>query len=133
MKLPVCLLAACLILIVEAHAATIEITPDACDQLANYHESPGVEYQPGIDAFGHPVAPADIGPGLNLPKKLTIPISSYLASKLPQNSAAGVVEPQLPLGVVTLENGVVSFNGQPIDSELNQELAAECRKAAQGR
>ena len=132
MRLMGCALIAGLVSAIPAHATTIEITPDACNQLANYQEPAGVEYQPGIDAFGHAVAPADVGPGLNLPKKLVIPVSSYLASKLPQTSAAGVVEPQLPLGVVTLENGVVSFNGQPIDSELNPELAAACRGKLKG-
>jgi hypothetical protein len=39
------------------------ISKQDCMALARYHEAPGVEYQPGVDVHGKPVAPADLQGG----------------------------------------------------------------------
>jgi hypothetical protein len=107
----------------------IEIDAGACDTLVNYAEPPGVEYQPGVDASGNPVAPADIGgtPQLKPPQRIVVPITDYLAARL--GGAAGTLSPQIPIGTVTLEGTQLMFNGQPISTDVDGELGALCRKA----
>ena len=57
-------------------AADIAVSRQDCDHLAKYQEPPGVEYQPGVDAHGETVVPAERGGGANiqLPQTIIIPI-----------------------------------------------------------
>ncbi len=118
-----------------AHAAEIEIGPGVCETLVNYVEPPGVEYQPGIDAGGHPVAPADVAgtPSLKYPPRIVVPVSDYLAGRLSGTAASGVVQPQALLGTVTVEGSHLTFNGQPLNANVDGDLGILCEKALQGR
>jgi hypothetical protein len=128
-----------------ATAAQITITPAACDQLVNYIEPPGVEYQPGIDANGDPVAPADLGnrPRIKPPTHIVVPITQYLAGRLTNTqagattqtgtaqtntTASSVLQPQINIGTVEVTNGQVTFNGQPIGDDVDGDLGVLCRK-----
>ncbi len=115
----------------------LEVGPGVCDHLVNYVEPPGVEYQPGVDANGNPVESADVGgtKPLKMPTKFTIPITDYLYGQLAASSgvatqpANGVLSPQLLVGVVTYDNGQLSFNGQPLGGDPDGALGQLCRKA----
>jgi hypothetical protein len=120
-----------------AEAAQLTVSPAACDQLVNYIEPAGVEYQPGVDANGNAVAPADIGNRrpIKPPTHIVIPITDYLASRLTgtQTNATGgnVLQPTANIGTVELTNGQVTFNGQPIGDDVDGDLGALCRKLRQ--
>ena len=125
-----------------AHAAQIEIGPGVCETLVNYVEPPGVEYQPGIDADGNAVPPADVAgtPPLRFPQHIVIPVSDYLAGRLAGTSAAtgtaaatsGVVQPQALLGTITVDGTHLAFNGQPLNPDVDGDLGKLCEKALQG-
>ncbi len=117
-------------------ATTIEVGPGVCDTLVNYVPEPGVEYQPGVDASGNPVVPADVGerPPLKFPTHFVIPITEYLAARLTNGgqTGQGTLSPQAMLGTVTVDNGHLAFNGQPIGDDVDGELAQLCQKARAG-
>ena len=126
---------ACLLCDVAA-ATEITITPAACDQLVNYIEPPGVEYQPGVDANGDAVVPADLGnrQPVKPPRQIVVPITDYLASRLNASQTnGGVIQPQALLGTVALTDGILTFNGQPLGSDVDGDLGALCRKMRQAR
>ena len=110
--------------------ADIAVSREDCDRLVKYQEPPGVEYQPGIDAHGETVVPADLGGGVNiqLPQTIIIPIEQFLQDKyhIPANAAlwAGKAE----LGVVTVQGDQVLYNGQPLTDPETAALADLCRK-----
>ena len=59
-----------------ALAATATVSPATCAQLTEHVADSSVAYQPGIDAMGRKVAPADLGGGFKFtpPKEIKIPI-----------------------------------------------------------
>jgi hypothetical protein len=64
-----------------AAAETIVVTKPDCQRLVQYVPSGDVEYQPGVDAYGRPVAPADVGGGygeIKPPDEITFPIQVNL-------------------------------------------------------
>ena len=40
--------------------ADVAVTRQDCDRMVAYQQPPGVEYQPGVDAHGQTVVPADL-------------------------------------------------------------------------
>jgi hypothetical protein len=118
----------------DASATTPKVDPAACGALVEYHEAPGVEYQPGVDVNGNKVAPADLPSGaaqLQLPKKITIPLTISLASALhlttsayPGNQFGAGTEMQI--GTITIEDGKASLNGQPLSDPQQDKLATLC-------
>jgi hypothetical protein len=59
------------------------ISAEDCRLLARHTPDPGVEYQPGIDARGRKVVPADLGGRLpvHVPETFIIDIDVYLADR----------------------------------------------------
>jgi hypothetical protein len=111
-------------------AAEIAVSRQDCDRLVKYQEPPGVEYQPGVDAHGQPVVPADVNGGynLNLPKTIVIPIEVLLQDRfhLPANSV--LWEGKAQVGTVTVEGDRVFFNGQELTDPETAALAEVCRE-----
>ncbi|WP_404378892.1 hypothetical protein [Caenispirillum salinarum] len=99
-------------------------------QSAAYRQAPGVEYRPGVDVRGHPVAPADVGGGygIDLPDEITIPITVDLAGAWRDSTAAGTVQAEALLGVVTIRDGMAFWNGKAIDAEGQADLREACRR-----
>lgn len=122
-------------------APTISVDPAACQWLVRYQPSPDVTYQPGVDVDGNPVVPADLDGGhpVTLPPSIPIPITGRLAKLLGGGKGAGagvtggLYRADPFLGVVTLEGDRVLFNGQPVDSSADGELAALCQRQAAGK
>lgn len=111
-------------------AADIAVSRQDCDRLVKYQEPPGVEYQPGVDAHGETVVPADLGGGVNiqLPETIIIPIEVLLQDRfhIPANSIlwSGKAE----MGVVTVHGDQVLYNGQLLTDPESAALAALCRE-----
>ncbi len=111
-------------------AADIAVSRQDCDRLAKYQQPPGVEYQPGVDAHGQPVVPADLGGGVNiqLPQTIIIPIEVLIQDKyhIPANSALWSAKAEM--GVVTVQGDQVLYNGQPLTDPETAALADLCRQ-----
>lgn len=117
---------------------SITVDPAACQWLARYQPAPDVAYQPGVDVDGNPVVPADLDGGhpVTLPPSIPIPITARLARLLGGGGrggagvTGGLYRADPFLGVVTLDGDRVLFNGQPVDSSADAELAAVCQRQA---
>jgi hypothetical protein len=111
-------------------AADIAVSRQDCDRLVKYRQPPGVEYQPGVDAHGEPVVPADLGGGANiqLPETIIIPIEVLIQDRfhIPANSALWSAKAEM--GVVTVQGDQVLYNGQPLTDPETTALAALCRE-----
>ena len=111
-------------------AADIAVSRQDCDRLAKYQEPPGVEYQPGIDAHGEPVVPADLGggPNIKLPDTIIIPIEVLIQDRfhIPPNSALWSAKAEM--GVVTVQGDQVLYNGQPLTDPETAALAEICKQ-----
>jgi hypothetical protein len=133
---------------------TVTIDQSACRVATRHVPAADVEYKPGRDVVnGKPVAPADIAPPLQVPRSFSIVIAVDVAKKLQSLQAGSTTtgaSPQatanpnqfgLPpggeakayLGVVTVEGDRLSFNGQPLTDDLENEFATLCRGWRPGR
>jgi hypothetical protein len=111
-------------------AADIAVSRQDCDRLVKYQEPPGVEYQPGIDAHGETVVPADLGGGttIKLPDTIIIPIEVLIQRRyhIPANSA--LWSSKAEMGVVTVQGDQVLYNGQPLTDPETAALADLCKQ-----
>ena len=99
------------------------LTPEVCRSLAEHqHGVPPAAYQPGVDVYGRPVAPADL-PGSNVAvPSVTTEIN---IGRVPAGhaSAGGLIR-----GYITVEpDGTVLLNGQPLPREQEYGLFDLCR------
>jgi hypothetical protein len=115
--------------VAEAAAAqtTVLINEADCDRLVTHVSSSDVAYTPGLDVNGGAVAPADLNaqPQIQVPDVISIPVTIDLATSL------GIQTPFLARPTVgnvqVTRDGRVSFNGQPINSDAQHELAKRCQ------
>ncbi|MDY0883023.1 hypothetical protein ACFPL7_08690 [Dongia soli] len=110
--------------------ADLAISRRDCQYLVNHQPAPDVAYQPGIDAHGRPVVPADLNSAgqIQLPDTIYIPIEVNLGRRfnIPPNS--NLWKSTAEIGLVTVTGDQVSFNGQPLTPQDNSVLAALCRE-----
>jgi len=89
---------------------------------------PSADYQPGVDANGNGVAPADLPSTPSTPSvdNFPIEIDQRLAHRfnLPPGSNAKAV-----LGYVTVRGNQAYFNGQPLNADQTAAFAEACRAA----
>jgi hypothetical protein len=107
--------------------------PALCRSLVKHTPDASVAYQPGVDVDGNAVAPADL-PGqaqIKMPEKITIPITVSLAktlnldlTKYPNNQLGEGTE--AVVGTFTVEGDKVSFNGQPLTDDQQDNLSVLC-------
>ncbi len=115
----------------DAAALQVRITKADCLRLVPHEPAPDVEYQPGVDVRGEPVAPADLhgGSRIELPETVTIPIEVDLADRfgLPDDDS---FESDVHVGTVEvhLEDGYATFNGQPLVPAAQRLLAERCQR-----
>jgi hypothetical protein len=124
---------------VYAATQSSEINPALCSALVKHTPDAGVAYQPGVDVEGKPVAPADLpgAPQMQMPQKITIPLTVSLAkvlnlntSQYPYNQLGAGTEAQI--GTITVEGDKVSFNGKPLTDAEQDNLAVLCMKPNAG-
>ena len=101
-----------------------DLTPEGCRSLAErQHGAPPAAYQPGLDVYGRPVAPADL-PGNNVAvPSVTTEIN---IGRVPAGhaSAGGLIR-----GYITVEpDGKVLLNGQPLPEAQEYGLYDLCRE-----
>lgn len=110
---------------------TIVIDTAACRWAQRHVAAADVEYRPGVDVHGKPVAPADL-PGSNsaiVPREIQIGITADIARRFKVPDRA-LYEGEAYVGTVAVDtlSGKVTFNGQPIDNDAERELVALCAK-----
>lgn len=123
-----------------AAEAYLTLSEADCARLARHYPADDVTYQPGRDTRGKPVAPADLpraaggGSGLILPEAVVIPIEVELFERygIPANPANFKGDLYIGEVVVDVATGRAIFNGQPLQSEAEAELAARCQQIRRG-
>lgn len=110
--------------------ADVAVSRQDCSRLVQYQQPPGVEYQPGIDAHGRPVAPADLGGGYQIkpPETIVIPIEILIQDRfhIPTNSVLWNAKAQV--GVVTVKGDQVYYEGQLLGDAETTALQQLCRE-----
>lgn len=118
-----------------AAGQALSMTGTDCARLVEHVPSADVDYKPGVDVLGRPVAPADLpgGPKIELPETITFDVAVDLRRfGLPKSSR--LYEPHAELGRVTVDrNGRVYFNGVPLQSADRNALAEFCRERTKNR
>ncbi len=108
----------------------VAITKADCARLVEHVPAPDVAYQPGVDVYGNPVAPADLDGGtpIELPETIVIDIEVDLFQRFGIPVDPALYDADAELGEVAYRDGRFTFNGQPLHSEAQAELAARCQK-----
>ncbi len=108
----------------------VAITKAGCARLVEHVPAPDVAYQPGVDVYGNPVAPADLGGGtpIELPETIVIDVEVDLFERFGIPLDPALYEADAEIGEVVYRDGRFTFNGQPLHIEAQAELAARCRK-----
>jgi hypothetical protein len=124
-----------------AGSGYLALSENDCARLARHYPSDDVTYQPGRDVHGKPVVPADLPPErgggsrLILPDAVIIPIELDLFDRygIPANKANFKGDVFIGEVVVDVASGRALFNGQPLQSEAEAELAARCQRILRDR
>jgi hypothetical protein len=102
-----------------------------CRRLVIRHRpSPDTAYEPGVDARGRPVVPADLlgGTELGLPEVIVIDVLIPLSEFLGEHAPPRIGHSEVRVGEVRVEGERLSFNGQPLGDPAGAAIAAECRR-----
>ena len=120
-----------------AGAAYLTVSENDCTRLARHYPADDVTYQPGRDVYGKPVVPSDLngGSGVILPDAVVIPIEVDMYDRfgIPANKANFKGDIFIGEVVVDVATGRAIFNGQPLQSEEEAELAARCQRILRER
>lgn len=110
--------------------AVAQIDLSACQFLTAHRPAPGVEYSPGVDVTGKPVAPADLPGSAGVappPERFDIPVTVDFARRMGFPVPQGGAAPGVEVGYLTWYANRLYFNGQPIGGPGEAELYAYCR------
>ena len=119
------------VLTIPASAQTVSIKAADCAHLVRHVAQSDVAFEAGVDLQGRFVVPADTQGSVRveIPKKLSIPITVDLQKKLGIPVDPNLFQTQnFSVGTVVWENGKGYFNGQPLQSDESEQLAALCQK-----
>jgi hypothetical protein len=113
----------------------VSITKADCARLVKHVPAPDATYQPGVDVYGNPVAPADLNGGtrIQLPETIVLDIEVDLLAPRFGMPDPALFDPDAEMGEVVYENGRFYYNGQPLQDEAEAELAARCQKIMRDR
>jgi hypothetical protein len=124
--------------VAQAPDGGLVMSSQICATLAgNAAGVPSADYQPGVDANGNAVAPADLPPAdLSASSAAPSPaidnfpieIDQHLAGKFNIPNTGGIGGKAI-LGYVTLRGNQAYFNGQPLSADQSAALAEACRNA----
>ena len=126
-----------IILVYAAEAQTVTVRAADCAQLVQHVAASDVAFKPGVDLQGRFVAPADLGGSVQIDPltEFSIPVTVDLQKRLNIPVDPNLFQTQnFTVGVVTWKDGKGYFNGQPLQSDQSERLAALCQKQmASGR
>jgi hypothetical protein len=112
-----------------AAEGTVRVTREDCARLVEHRPDRDVAYQPGVDAHGRPVVPADLEESqIVLPENIAIVITVEIQERfgIPANSI--LFDPEAHIGVAefSFADGSVAFNGVPLTDPEQAALSAAC-------
>ena len=119
-------------------SVALVISDRDCAAFRPYVQDPSVEYKVGVDSHGNAVAPADLGGGLQVSPDISFPVTvdirpwtelnGRLAQRHRQNQPAYELGTgtEATVGTVTVRDGQVLFNGQPLSSPYENAIAQAC-------
>lgn len=114
--------------------AVVAVDPEVCRALlSEARDVPSADYTPGVDVRGKPVVPAEGpngAPDHGLPETIVIDLDVNVAQRLGLALGAGVA-PDAKLGSLTVAQGQVLLNGQPLHRRNRADLVRACRQAAE--
>ncbi|TQV79114.1 hypothetical protein [Denitrobaculum tricleocarpae] len=120
----------------DPQRVTIEISDADCRLLTRHQPDADVAFQPGVDARGRPVAPADLNGGgqagfsrLETPKRIVIPIEVDLFERFGVPANADLFKADAQVGQVIYDDGKLFYNGQRLADGASDELLLLCKKA----
>jgi len=110
---------------------SVWVSPYDCDALIAHRPDTSVEYQPGVDATGRPVAPADL-PGHEpleigtdeVSIELRIPLSEFFEAPASLQPLIGNAE--IDPGRVTVRNGVAYLGEHRLTDQEQNAIAVAC-------
>lgn len=111
-----------------ALAQQVRISRTDCSRLVQHRPSADVAYQPGVDARGRPVAPADLAGGVSVQPRteFTIDIEVDLQRRFGVPANANLYQPKAKVGSITVKGDKAYFDGQPLADQTQDALAAYC-------
>lgn len=115
------------------------VDPILCRALTKHTPSADVTYQPGVDVRGKKVAPADLPSNANIKieQPITVPLTAdlfgFLGFKTDSFPFNNMNRTDINLGVLTVDGDHVSYNGQPLTDEQQDNLAALCMQPSQSK
>ena len=108
-----------------------------CRQVVAHQPADDVVYQPGVDAAGRPVAPADLaGPGtVQTPNFVTIALDLPLREFLGADTPPFTGKAEVLVGTVDydIRTARLSYNGQPLSDPAAHAIAAACARQLKSR
>jgi len=117
----------------SAAERTIAVARSDCELAVRYVAPAGVDYQPGVDVNGRPVAPADLDDGrrLQLPESIPVIISEDTRKRFHVSHHSPLFDADAVVGIVELRlsDRRLTFNGVELDDHEANALAAMCRDA----
>lgn len=110
---------------------SLSVDAAACRYLVKHQPNADVSYQSGVDVSGRAVAPADLSGGVQLvqlPETQTIDITPDLTKYLPNAKPPydRLTNSKINVGTVVLSGDMITLNGQPLSSEMQENLAVLC-------
>jgi hypothetical protein len=129
-------LAACLALLAApALAQKVTVSGTDCRKLIRHSPAPDVAYQPGVDARGRKVAPADLNaaPQIKVPETITFDAAVDLRGfGIPATSP--LFQPNVHVGRVDVQqDGVAFFNGERLGDPEIAALEELCSQRLRSR
>ncbi len=119
----------------DRQRVVIEITDADCRLLTRHQPDEDVAFQPGVDARGRPVAPADLNGGgqggvsrLETPKRIVIPIEVELFERFGVPANADLFKADAKVGQVIYEDGKLFYNGQRLADGASDEFLLICKE-----
>ena len=114
-----------------ADEPSVWVSPYDCAALTSHQPDASVEYQPGVDATGRPVAPADL-PGHepleigadDVAIELRIPLSEYFEAPASLQPLIGNAE--IDPGRVTVRDGVAYLGDHRLTGQDQNAIARAC-------
>jgi hypothetical protein len=113
-----------------AESVPVRVGRDACEKVVAHVPDADVAYRPGVDVNGRPVAPADLpgGNSVEAPDGFVITLQLDLRRSGFHVPRPRGLDPEVQLGLITVQGNRVYYNGQPLDDPNQQQLAAACRE-----
>ena len=111
---------------------TIAVARSDCELAVRYVAPAGVDYQPGVDVNGRPVAPADLDDHrLQLPESIPVFITDDMRKRFRVPHQSPLFDTDAVVGIIELRlsDRRLTFNGVELSDPEANALAAMCRDA----